>query len=95
VRGELSLKKLAEKYDVTRKTDDLAEAMQKGMNWSDLDIDTRRGYLESDVRATAEIYKKQMAIFDGEASSSLSPNQRSDGRILLCSDRYRTCGYGY
>jgi DNA polymerase I-like protein with 3'-5' exonuclease and polymerase domains len=73
VRGELSLKKLAEKYDVTRKTDDLAEAMQKGMNWSDLDIETRRGYLESDVRATAEIYKKQMAIFDDEASSSLVP----------------------
>lgn len=59
VRGELSLKKLAEKYDVTRKTDDLADAMQKGMNWSDLDIETRRGYLESDVRATAEIYKNK------------------------------------
>jgi len=73
VRSPLSLKHLAEHYDVTRKTDDLEEALQKGMNWSDLDPVTRRRYLTADVNATAEIYEKQMALFEEDASSSLVP----------------------
>jgi DNA polymerase I-like protein with 3'-5' exonuclease and polymerase domains len=73
VRGQLSLKYLAEYYDVTRKTNALETALEKGMNWSDLDHTTKISYLSADVKATAEIYKKQMEIFEREDSLSLVP----------------------
>tara|TARA_R110000787_G_scaffold103152_2_gene209512 strand:+ start:5263 stop:7305 length:2043 start_codon:yes stop_codon:yes gene_type:complete len=71
VRGSLGLKYLAEHYDVTRKTDVLQEALGKGLNWCDLDRATRYEYLSSDVRATAEIYREQMSLFEKEDSLSL------------------------
>ena len=73
VRGPLSLKYLAEYYDVTRKTDVLEDALSKGMNWSDLGKDVRRDYLSSDVLATTEIYQKQMDLFKEDSGLSLEP----------------------
>lgn len=73
VRGPLSLKYLAEYYDVTRKTDVLEDALSKGMNWSDLGKDVRRDYLSSDVLATNEIYQKQMDLFKEDSGLSLEP----------------------
>lgn len=78
-RKGLSLKVLAEKYELGDKSSILAEALSSGGNWSDLPLDERTEYLTQDVRLTEALYNAQLAMYTQEDSQSLIPI-----RDLMC-----------
>ena len=73
IRSPLSLKALAKKYGVTEKLETLGEALEEGLNFSDMPEDIARDYLYSDLLATLEVYEKQSSIFSRGDSTSLIP----------------------
>ena len=79
IRDKLSLKALAEKYDVTRKDDSLADAFKEGLNYSDMSKEDQTTYLYYDIVATAEVFERQEAMFKKNSNKSLIPI-----RDLMC-----------
>ncbi len=79
IRDKLSLKALAEKYDVTRKDDSLADAFKEGLNYSDMSKEDQTTYLYYDIVATAEVFERQEALFKKNSNKSLIPI-----RDLMC-----------
>jgi DNA polymerase I-like protein with 3'-5' exonuclease and polymerase domains len=79
IRDKLSLKALAEKYDVTRKDDSLADAFKQGLNYSDMSKEDQTTYLYYDIVATAEVFERQEALFKKNSNMSLIPI-----RDLMC-----------
>ena len=79
IRDKLSLKALAEKYDVTSKDDSLADAFKQGLNYSDMSKEDQTTYLYYDIVATAEVFERQEALFKKNSNMSLIPI-----RDLMC-----------